>query len=139
LAARVHANRMGDPLLAETEVGPVILPREASRMSGCIEEAVARGVQLIGGGLLSDTTVMPRSSSSRRPTPTSHIFGPVTCVPNGFLLGLALWGAACGLVAKLLCNFAACAAALDGYTAAIIASDGLGATGALMARFSYSL
>ena len=40
---------------------------------------------------------------------------------------------------SLLCNFAAYAAALDGYTAAIIASDELGATGALMARFSYSL
>jgi uncharacterized membrane protein YccC len=47
----------------------------------------------------------------------------------GFLLGLALWGAACALVATLLRNFAAYAAALSGYTAAIIASDVLGATG----------
>jgi uncharacterized membrane protein YccC len=54
------------------------------------------------------------------------------CFPQqrvGFLLGLALWGAACGLVATLLHNFAAYAAALSGYTAAIIASDALGATG----------
>src|ERR1700676_3606118 len=49
----------------------------------------------------------------------------------GFLLGLALWGAACALVATLLRNFAAYAAALAGYTAAIIASDQLGATGGL--------
>src|SRR5262249_1121944 len=48
----------------------------------------------------------------------------------GFLVGLALWGAACALVATLLRNFAAYAAALAGYTAAIIASDELGATGA---------
>jgi uncharacterized membrane protein YccC len=47
----------------------------------------------------------------------------------GFLVGLALWGAACALVATLLRNFAAYAAALAGYTAAIIASDELGATG----------
>ncbi|MBV8192773.1 MAG: FUSC family protein, partial [Alphaproteobacteria bacterium] len=47
----------------------------------------------------------------------------------GFLLSLALWGAACALVATLLRNFAAYAAALAGYTAAIIASDELGATG----------
>ena len=47
----------------------------------------------------------------------------------GFLAGLALWGAACALVATLLRNFAAYAAALAGYTAAIIASDQLGATG----------
>jgi uncharacterized membrane protein YccC len=54
------------------------------------------------------------------------------CFPqarDGFLLGLALWGAACALAATLLRNFAAYAAALAGYTAAIIASDELGATG----------
>jgi uncharacterized membrane protein YccC len=47
----------------------------------------------------------------------------------GFLLGLALWGAACALVATLLRNFAAYAAALAGYTAAIISADELGAFG----------
>jgi uncharacterized membrane protein YccC len=47
----------------------------------------------------------------------------------GFLLGIALWGAGCGLVATLLRNFAAYAAALAGYTVAIIAGDELGAVG----------
>ena len=54
------------------------------------------------------------------------------CFPQsrlGFLMGLALWGAACGLAATLLRNFAAYSAALAGYTAAILASDELGATG----------
>ena len=54
------------------------------------------------------------------------------CFPQnrvGFLAALALWGAACAFVATLLRNFAAYAAALAGYTAAIIASDQLGATG----------
>jgi uncharacterized membrane protein YccC len=54
------------------------------------------------------------------------------CFPQDrapFLLGLALWGAACALVATLLRNFAAYAASLAGYTAAIIAMDQLGATG----------
>ncbi len=54
------------------------------------------------------------------------------CFPQsrgGFLVGLALWGAACGLVATILRNFASYAAALAGYTAAIIASGTLGATG----------
>jgi uncharacterized membrane protein YccC len=49
----------------------------------------------------------------------------------GFLVSLALWGGACALVDTLLRNFAAYAAALAGYTAAIIASDQLGATGGL--------
>ncbi|MGE5780265.1 MAG: FUSC family protein [Hyphomicrobiales bacterium] len=54
------------------------------------------------------------------------------CFPQDrslFLVGLALWGAACTLVGTLLRNFAAYSAALAGFTAAIIASDQLGATG----------
>jgi len=46
-----------------------------------------------------------------------------------FLVGLALWGATCAAAATLLKNFAAYAAALAGYTAAIVAYDQLGATG----------
>jgi uncharacterized membrane protein YccC len=54
------------------------------------------------------------------------------CFPQeraAFMVGLALWGAACALVATVLRNFTAYAAALAGYTAAIVASDQLGATG----------
>jgi uncharacterized membrane protein YccC len=54
------------------------------------------------------------------------------CFPQsrtGFLLSLALLSAACGLVATLLRNFSAYAVVLAGCTAAIIASDELGATG----------
>src|SRR5712671_6224775 len=54
------------------------------------------------------------------------------CFPQsriGFLIGLAVWGAICGFIATLLRNFASYAAALAGYTAAIIANDELGATG----------
>src|SRR5215472_14874998 len=54
------------------------------------------------------------------------------CFPQDrapFLIGLAVWGAGCALVATVLKNFAAYSAALAGYTVAIIASDQLGATG----------
>jgi uncharacterized membrane protein YccC len=54
------------------------------------------------------------------------------CFPQAralFLAGLALWGGTCALVATLLHNFHGYAAALAGYTAAIIAADTLGATG----------
>jgi hypothetical protein len=54
------------------------------------------------------------------------------CFPQDrapFLVALALWCAACALVATLLHNFASYSAALAGYTAAIIAADELGATG----------
>jgi uncharacterized membrane protein YccC len=54
------------------------------------------------------------------------------CFPQsriGFLMGLAAWGAACGFVATILRNFASYGAALAGFTAVVIASDLLGATG----------
>ena len=54
------------------------------------------------------------------------------CFPDdrvAFLIGLALWGGACAFAATVLRNYAAYAAALSGYTAAIIAGDQLGPTG----------
>jgi uncharacterized membrane protein YccC len=47
----------------------------------------------------------------------------------GFLVSLALWGGLCALAATMLRNFAAYAAALAGFTAALIAGDELGAVG----------
>jgi len=47
----------------------------------------------------------------------------------GFLGLLALWCAICAFLATVLHNFASYAAALSGYTAAIIAANTLGATG----------
>lgn len=55
-----------------------------------------------------------------------------SCFPENrvsFLSGLAVWGGACAFVATVLRNFASYAAALSGYTAAIIAGDELGPTG----------
>jgi Fusaric acid resistance protein family len=56
-----------------------------------------------------------------------------------FLAGLALWGAACSLVAVLLRNFASYAASLAGYTAAIIAGDLLGSVGGVDANAAFLL
>ena len=56
-----------------------------------------------------------------------------------FLAGLALWGAACSLVAVLLRNFASYAASLAGYTAAIIAGDLLGTVGGVDANAAFLL
>src|SRR3954451_9768069 len=54
------------------------------------------------------------------------------CVPQdriAFLGFLALWGGVCAFAATVFRNFASYAAALAGYTAAIIAADILGAGG----------
>jgi uncharacterized membrane protein YccC len=58
----------------------------------------------------------------------------------GFLIGLALWGGICAFVASILRNFAAYAAALAGFTAAIIAGNELGAVGGVNGQaFSLAL
>ncbi len=82
-AARVAALKVGDPLLPETEVGPLIHPREADRVLTWTEEAVAAGVKLIGGGRLSNTTLIPSvivNPPADAKVSTLEVFGPVTCV-----------------------------------------------------------
>ena len=66
----------------------------------------------------------------------------VACFPQDrllFLGGLALWGAACAFVATVLHNFASYAAALAGYTVAIVAAELLGATGGVNANAAFLL
>jgi acyl-CoA reductase-like NAD-dependent aldehyde dehydrogenase len=82
-AARVQALRVGDPLLPETEMGPLILPREADRVAAWIDEAVSGGARLIGGGRLSATTLLPSilvNPPREAKVSTLEVFGPTTCV-----------------------------------------------------------
>src|SRR3954463_1401932 len=58
--ARVGALQVGDPLRLETEVGPLIQPREVDRVASWVEEAVAGGGQaLVGGERISATPLGP--------------------------------------------------------------------------------
>jgi acyl-CoA reductase-like NAD-dependent aldehyde dehydrogenase len=83
-AVRVGALRVGDPLSLETEVGPLIHPREADRVQSWIEEAAAGGGRIVvGGERLSATTLRPAvlvqpPASSK--VSREEVFGPVTCV-----------------------------------------------------------
>ncbi|WP_093000097.1 aldehyde dehydrogenase family protein [Rhizobium sp. NFR07] len=81
--ARVAALRNGDPLLAETEVGPLITPREADRVEQWINEAIAGGAKLFGGGRFSETTLTPAvlvSPPKNAKVSTLEVFGPLTCI-----------------------------------------------------------
>lgn len=81
--ARVAALRNGDPLFAETEVGPLIAPREADRVEQWINEAIAGGAKLFGGGRFSETTLNPAvlvSPPKDAKVSTLEVFGPLTCV-----------------------------------------------------------
>ncbi|MHC1550863.1 aldehyde dehydrogenase family protein [Phyllobacterium sp. K27] len=82
-AAKVIALRVGDPALKDTEVGPLILPKEVDRVEAWIKEAVDQGATQIGGGRLSETTLLP--SILLNPGPDTkvsrlEVFGPLTCI-----------------------------------------------------------
>ncbi|MDE1995669.1 MAG: aldehyde dehydrogenase family protein [Rhizobiaceae bacterium] len=88
-AARVETLRVGDPTLPETEVGPLITPKEADRVASWIEEAVTAGARHLGGGRISATTLKP-SVLVRPPKDAKvsslEVFGPLTCIfPFGTL------------------------------------------------------
>ena len=77
------ALRVGDPLSPETEIGPLIHPREADRVSAWTDEAVSTGARLIGGGRVSSTTLVPAiilNPPTDAKVSTLEVFGPVTCV-----------------------------------------------------------
>lgn len=82
-AARVTALKVGDPESADTEVGPLIAPRECDRVCSWIDEAIASGGQLIGGGKASETTLRPAmllNPAANAKVSTLEVFGPVTCI-----------------------------------------------------------
>src|SRR5215212_8104303 len=82
-AARVRALQVGDPLRLETEVGPLIQPREADRVASWVEEAVAGGSQaLVSGERRSETTLSPTvllDPPREARVSREEVFGPVTC------------------------------------------------------------
>jgi acyl-CoA reductase-like NAD-dependent aldehyde dehydrogenase len=81
--ARVATLETGDALSPETDVGPLILPREAARVSSWIDEAVSAGTKLIGGGRLSETTLLPGvllDPPATAKVSQLEVFGPVTCI-----------------------------------------------------------
>jgi acyl-CoA reductase-like NAD-dependent aldehyde dehydrogenase len=84
LAQQARGMRVGDPLLAETEVGPLIRPGEVKRVHEWVCEAVDKGARLVcGGAPLSETcyapTVLLEPPAECRVS-TQEVFGPVVCV-----------------------------------------------------------
>ncbi|MBA4167326.1 MAG: aldehyde dehydrogenase family protein, partial [Chitinophagaceae bacterium] len=75
---------VGDPLDKNTEVGPLILPKEVDRVHAWITEAVQQGAKLLcGGKKISDTcyepTVLLDPPGDARIS-TLEVFGPVVCI-----------------------------------------------------------
>ncbi len=84
LVARVEKLRTADPTLTDTEVGPLILPREADRVADWINGAVRKGAVLATGGeRISDTTLHPAvllDPATDATISTHEVFGPVVAV-----------------------------------------------------------
>jgi len=76
--------KVGDPTLTDTEIGPLIRPRETERISEWVNEAIISGTECLSGGeAISDTcypaTVLYHPDDDAKVS-THEIFGPVICV-----------------------------------------------------------
>ena len=80
----VEALKVADPQEKDTDVGPLIHPKEVTRVHEWVEEAIASGAKcLTGGSALSETAYLPTVLDSPGPdTKISNmeVFGPVTAV-----------------------------------------------------------
>ncbi len=84
LAEAASRLTVGDPTLADTDVGPLIRPAETDRVAAWVDEAVDGGAQcLTGGHKISDTcyecTVLVEPPAEAKVS-RLEIFGPVVCV-----------------------------------------------------------
>ena len=84
LAAQGTAMKVGDPTLADTDVGPLIRPSETDRVEAWVQEAVDAGAELVcGGQRLSDTAYQPTvllDPPADAKVSVHEVFGPVICV-----------------------------------------------------------
>jgi len=84
IAAVGNNMQVGDPTLADTDIGPIIRHSETNRISDWVEEAINAGAEKISGtGKISDSCYSP-TVLFNPPADTSvsnrEVFGPVICV-----------------------------------------------------------
>jgi len=84
LVESVKKLKVGDPTLKETEVGPLISPKEVDRIHSWVEKAIAGGAKLLcGGEKISETCYAPTvllDPPKDCEVSTNEIFGPVVCL-----------------------------------------------------------
>lgn len=80
LVAATNALKSGDPLLEDTFIGPMITEKEARRLEGWIQSAVASGASLLCGGrrqgAMLEPTLLERVHRTE-PVYAEEAFGPV--------------------------------------------------------------
>ncbi len=84
LAQAAAALIVGDPASEQTDLGPLIRPRERARVADWVQEAVASGAELLCGGqpvghqAYAPTVLYEPPADAR--VSTEEVFGPVVCV-----------------------------------------------------------
>jgi acyl-CoA reductase-like NAD-dependent aldehyde dehydrogenase len=73
-----------DPVLEETDIGPLIRPREVIRVNEWVQQAIQDGADLLSGGKPLSDTCYPATVLFNPPDTTTvscnEVFGPVICV-----------------------------------------------------------
>ena len=84
LAEKAKTLKVGDAILPDTEVGPLILPREVERVAAWVNEAISEGAELLSGGKpLGETSFAPTvllNPNLNSKVSRQEIFGPVVCI-----------------------------------------------------------
>ena len=83
LKPRVEAIKAGDPLAADTRLGPMISEQEAQRVEDWVAEAVRSGARVVTGGQRSGALYAPTIVADVRPEmriSCEELFGPVVAV-----------------------------------------------------------
>ena len=84
LTPKVEALKVGDPLDAETQVGPVIDHENRDRITEWVNDAVAGGAKLVTGGQVDDAGVLQPvlldDVSLEMKVSCNEVFGPVVTV-----------------------------------------------------------
>jgi acyl-CoA reductase-like NAD-dependent aldehyde dehydrogenase len=81
---RVKKLRVGNPTLADTEMGPLILAREVTRVDSWVKAAAEAGAAVLTGGdpisehVYAPTVLLEPPGTAR--VSREEIFGPVTCI-----------------------------------------------------------
>ncbi len=75
---------VGDAINEDSDLGPLILPKETDRIETWVNEAIEEGAQLITGGkrineVSYEPTVLLNPSKDSKVS-TQEVFGPVVCV-----------------------------------------------------------
>jgi acyl-CoA reductase-like NAD-dependent aldehyde dehydrogenase len=80
----VEALSVGDPTSENTDVGPLIRPREVERVQSWVDAAAAAGAEILtGGGALGNSCFEPTLLLKAKPgmdVVDREVFGPVVCL-----------------------------------------------------------